>query len=167
MEQKEELFNRFSEAVYAVYDVDIINNSGALLVLYPSIMSKISMSEARLSKRFQVIYSFCRSMWMTFFILTIGCVYIVLGYNFGWVTLPYNGGYEPIWASFLTSNSIPLFIIPVGTGLITLGFLIACGKYKYHYIEYIIADFPFVVNFDERRGKQAELSDWANGDTND
>lgn len=148
--QKGELFDDFSATIEDIYGVNVKDNPESLSFLYPSIMSRVFMSQARLSKRFQIIFSFCRSMWMTFLILTIGYSTVLFLGPPVKVVLPFIEEYTPIVMAAVIKSPLPLWMLPTMTLLTTLGFLAACGKYKYHYIEYIIADFPSVASTNNR-----------------
>lgn len=158
--EKGELFDRFRGTIESDYDVDIRDNPEKLSFIYPSIMSRLYMSRARLSKRFQVIYAFCRSMWMTSLLLTAGYLYVLYVGDPNKFSFVIGEQYTPIAVEFFKSNPLPFVILPILTGATTLGFLAACGKYKYHYIEYIIADFPSLVEIERDRNPQTEIDDW-------
>ncbi|MFW6436033.1 MAG: hypothetical protein ACOCYZ_00170 [Halococcoides sp.] len=158
--KRDELFKNFKNEVEEIYEIDIQDEPEKLRFIYPNLMSTIYVSDAILSKRYQVIYAFCRSMWMSSLLITVGYVYVIVTGGGTKVMIPGIPSYEAIFLSGIVGvNHVTL--LPVITGMITIGFLAACGKYKYHFVEYIISDFPVVVGnseMDRLQGGKQEVS---------
>lgn len=160
--RKREFFDDFKIVIEEEHEVDITQEAESLRHLYPGLLSSLYMSDAMLSKRFQIVYAFCRSMWMTFLILTLSYSYVIWWGKPGKFSLPLGATYEPIGIallSFFGQGAFPQYIIPMFTGLATVGFMVACGKYKFHYIEYIIADYTKITNVQELDTAQSKITE--------
>lgn len=149
VEEKGEVYDCFTQCIKNEFGVDLTRPPGEespkeeypdeeatnrILRLYPLVTSDLSVSEASLSSRFQAIYSFCRSMWVVFLIIT--ALYVLL-------IVPYYINNSLLWsASSLKGSSTsdyPIFIaVPFFSSII---FMIGSGFYKRHYIDYLMADF--------------------------
>ena len=160
--EKGVLFDEFKNKIAIRYGMKIEEEIEELTNLYPLILSEIYLSPARLSKRYQAIFSFCRSMWMTFFLLSVAYIHILVNGQGEFMKLPYGSSYEPIGVSLISAYSIPVEMVPIATGIVATGFLSATAKYKYHYIEYIIADYPKICDeTNNNASSQTQLGKWA------
>lgn len=135
--QQGELYQRFARCFKKKFETEIRNepDPGDLRKLYPLITSQLSQEETMLSQRFQAIFSFCRSMWVTSFIITIGYVWVLLN-----MYPNSESEYIPLGVDLLPSEIRPI-TIPLVTLLATFAFLISTGKYKRHFVEYLMSDF--------------------------
>lgn len=93
--------------------------------VYPVVVTALASNEITRPDEFQARYSFCRSMWVTLLLMTLS--YSLLS-AFPYVTL-----IEYLFPQW--QNLVPVFI------LFLLFFLISAGKYKKHYVEYLMSGF--------------------------
>lgn len=103
--------------------------------LYMMVNSDVSRADVELSTRFQSVYSFCRSMYVIFGLVTLGYFMVLYPVLFGGDTPIYN----PVAIEAINEGWYPLFIvIPL---IMSVIFLISTKKYKRMYINQLICDF--------------------------
>lgn len=144
--EKEELYDRFVAAYMMLYDQDIRKkNPEEIAQQYPLITSRLSCYGETEYRLFQSIYSFCRSMWVVFLLLTFA---LFISPMF----------YEPVAISHFPSTVVDIPFLAFGmtislllvvSAVATVVFFMASGTYKKHYIEYLIAEFANRVEAEE------------------
>lgn len=126
-EEKGVPYNRFREDCANQFGVNIAKRPKEdVLPLYTIITSTVSKSDSGLSQRFQDLHSFCRSMWVILSLLFILYILVLV-----------EGNHDHIPPTMLNN---PEIVIPSFLLLIS-GYMIGAGRYKRHYIDYLIADF--------------------------
>lgn len=103
---------------------------------YPLVSGRLEANNNQGFRHFQAIYSFCRSMWVLFFIYTIVFADLVYWNLFFGSSVMKT---EPIALAVLgpgIRDGVPILL---GIGAIV--FFDAAGTYKRHFIEYLISDF--------------------------
>ena len=121
------LSEEFEKICEDEFDIDLQQNpsTGSL---YTIVAARVGQSGNVLSQRFQDLYSFSRSMWVVLLLLSI------------WYALVFIfGKYLPWWHSSVSYSQIILIFITM-VGFLSL-FLLAAGRYKQAYVEYLISDF--------------------------
>lgn len=122
--------------------------------LYVLVMTELSSSDKKRATQMQVLYSFCRSMWVVAFIITGLYLILLIGYEqpfeeYG-LTLPsYEtlfGSHPLVLAYFPWTSETNALALLVVLGLVTMLFFMAgTSIYKKHFIEYVFADFYTLV----------------------
>jgi len=140
-----ELYELFAEAYENEFGHHIEQKSPPEIERqYPLITSSIPSSNKEY-RQFQSIYSFCRSMWVVFFLLSIGYIFLILGPE---MYIPIIG-FEFTLPEFFSGTPIIVDIVhkeaqvllPFFTMFATIVFFDAAGTYKRYYVEYLMADF--------------------------
>ncbi|WP_152420228.1 hypothetical protein [Halorubrum distributum] len=143
MGEKGEIYDLFAESYTQQFDADIRQRTPSeIRTQYPLITGSLSNDDGGEFRTFQSTYSFCRSMWVVFLVLTIIYTALVFGPNIHvgpidltLLDLPYEpSGLELIPDVF--HEYLPISLL-VGTGV----FFDASGTYKRHFVEYLISDF--------------------------
>lgn len=167
LESRDELYQIFVDAYQDTYGEDIRTKTPIeIRTQYPLITSQLSKQGVTQYRTFQSIYSFCRSMWVVFFLLIILFSSLILGsidfMIFEWI--PSFGGihiavsplpYEPIGSLILPSALKPYVIWALVLGAIT--FFDAAGTYKRHFVEYLIADFAVNCSQNAKCGEEENM----------
>ncbi|WP_247729576.1 hypothetical protein [Halovivax limisalsi] len=142
--EKEELYDRFILAYLNAYDVDMrrkvpYENANR----YPLITARLTHRGDAQYRHFQSLYSFCRSMWVVFLLLGLAhlAMYLAL-FQFGTISL----NSLPLSFYALSGYELYLPLILLATSAM---FLDASGTYKRHYIEYMIAEFSILEEFND------------------
>lgn len=144
--EKGELYDRFARCFEKKFLIDIRTDPDPdeLMQYYPWMTSQLSIEDTTRAGRLQATYSFCRSMWVSFSLLFVGYIVIL------WPIL--QGGDEPLYQAaglgLIASEGLPVEdpvafypVILIPLAITVLVFLIGVGKYKRHYVEYLMADF--------------------------
>lgn len=125
----------FDEKIIKLVNVDRRSSDNKeLKQVYALVTSYLSAKGITGHRKYQSIYSFCRSLWVVFFLLTILyslAIFQPIG-NLGLVSK------DPILLS-APSGLHPY--IPIVTGFAMVVFFDASGTYKNHYVEYLIVSF--------------------------
>lgn len=145
--QKGHPYECFRECIAEEYGEDLLKNESGVAELdglgpveqyrslYTLVSSEVSSFDAGLSSRFQAIYSFCRSMYVVFGLTAVA---------YWWILSPtlqdgWDPTYRPVLVSTLGREWYPVFVVvPVGLSLV---FVVATGKYKRAYVDYLVSDF--------------------------
>lgn len=126
-EEKGVPYNRFREDCEDQFGVNIAKRPKEdVLPLYTIITSTVAKSDSSLSQRFQDLHSFCRSMWVILSLLFILYTIVLVEGNHDHLPPSMFNNSEFVILSFL---------------LLISGYMIGAGRYKRHYIDYLIADF--------------------------
>lgn len=151
-EEKGDLYQKFAEIYGEIYDTDIRQEKPQdIETAYPLITSRVNMRRTGEYRKFQSIYSFCRSMWVVFLLLTLSYSFIFYGQEFLGIGI---FGYEPIAWSVFPSEF--WYLIPIFTSISTFLFLDAAGTYKRHFVEYLIADFANAEDIMRRENQSSD-----------
>ncbi|WP_396611597.1 hypothetical protein ACH9L7_15565 [Haloferax sp. S1W] len=150
-------FNEEFEETFGVDPKDLVfvdnrpSNNRELERAYVLVTSYLAQKGIQGHRQFQSIYSFCRSLWVVFFILT-GLYSLAIYQPFGQLGLLNQ---DPILFTMVPDTLLNL--IPLVTAFATIVFFDASGTYKNHFIEYLIVSF---VNAGEE--SESELGDQSN-----
>lgn len=121
-------------------------NKEELIEIYPLITAEVTKSGAAEFRRFQSIYSFCRSMWVTLFTFVVVHSLILAGNEYSQLAVL---DYTSVFRANLFTESP--YLIPASLFLSGFLFLIASGTYKEHYVEYLVAEFAIHVEDNEQQ----------------
>lgn len=114
--------------------------------LYPMITATLSSQGSGRANGFQARYSFCRGMWVVFFLLLL----FYLGVLYSPIT-PGALMYKPLILKAMTEQELGVMMWIMF--ILSIAFMDASGDYKKHYIEYLISDFCVAVEQREVQGK--------------
>ncbi|MCD2202950.1 hypothetical protein [Halobacterium sp. KA-6] len=154
---RDEALEPFAEAVDEVFDINVRQQDvNKTCDLYTRVTARLSISPFSVHRRFQAIYSFCRSMWVVSLILTVGYI-LALYQPFGDFAIL---SHSPRIVYLLPGQTERL--LPGLTLIATVVFVDAAGTYKRHYIEYVIEGFVIDhYELDEtEEGQQQTLSEF-------
>lgn len=133
-----ELYEKFASQAIGIYDFDLRKlDTEEIAIQYPLLTTTIG--EGSTFRRFQAIYSFCRSMWVVLLATTV--VFsdrIYTQFIFG----TYIATRDPVAFMYL-SESMEM-VLPFVLGISAIVFFDAAGTYKRHMIEYLIAEFAIL-----------------------
>lgn len=151
-EEKEHLMEPFAETYEDIFGENIRQIKGEKLdQAYVLVTSHLSQQGSRGHRQFQSIYSFCRSMWVILFTLTI--LYALAIYQpFGNLGLIADQPRLNVIFPAQIILYVPLFIFLSG-----VLFLDASGTYKRHFIEYLLASFANIQTSEEPDMEQKSL----------
>ena len=136
------LYDRFCEQYQQIYDQDIRRQVPEDIEnIYPLLTSRLSIQGTNEHRKFQSIYSFCRSMWVVCFLLFIGYSYTIYADKLFGVS-----NYVPEILMLIPESA--RLLLPLIAGTIMMIFMDASGTYKRHFIEYLIADFANTEDID-------------------
>jgi len=146
-----QFFNKFEE----VFDSSLPKtNIQELMELYPLITAEVTKSGGSEFRRFQSVYSFCRSMWVTLSIFSTAHLLIFFGNSREWITL---FDYRP--AVFILVPVEFMQTVPIALFLSSILFVVASGTYKKHYVEYLVAEFSLYATSDSNESNQTNSPD--------
>lgn len=138
---KDALFEPFATSYEDVFGDNIRQmNPEEVEQVYPHVINRIAGQRGGGHRQMQAIYSFCRSMWVVFLILTIAYSIVVFRLFMD-----------------INQNSRIFRLMPGGSEtfvpLITLFLIVlfmdAAGTYKKHFVEYIVATFAATEGSDK------------------
>ncbi|QCP91847.1 hypothetical protein [Haloarcula marismortui] len=136
-EEPKKIFEEFADSFEKKFDTDLPKtNKSELMEIYPLITGEVTRSGGAEFRRFQSIYSFCRSMWVTLMIFSI-IHFVIYIANRGYIISQFD--YISVAATVFPLNQTSL--IPGMLAISCILFLDAAGTYKEHYVEYLVAEF--------------------------
>lgn len=154
--ERDAIMEPFAEAFESVFGEDIRQfDREEIEQVYPLITAYLANKNLRGHRQFQSIYSFCRSLWVVLFALSIAYAIVI---------------YQPLGAlevvdwnpRIQTLPPDPLIpVLPLLTFLATIVFVDASGTYKYHFIEYLLATFAKAEDSTEpQQSQQTSLDEF-------
>lgn len=151
-EEKKYLMDPFAETYEDIFGQDIRQITGRDLdQVYVLVTSYLSQQGSRGHRQFQSIYSFCRSMWVVSFTLTV-LYSLAIFQPFGDLDILAN---HPRIVDMLPKEVV--LFIPLVLFLNGVLFLDASGTYKRHFIEYILASFASIRDKEDEDPNQSSL----------
>lgn len=181
--QRKEVYDSFSQICDEQYDINPkkeleykeeekpTKSAERFLEIYPLVTATVGQHNTKLSQRFQDLYSFTRSMWTVFFIISLlymlsylpasGIDSILSGLLPSCISTILSSLWTPIglllWTPELFDQSTsPLSYLIIFFALIgvTLIFMHATVRYKRIYIEYLISEYIVAVPEANKDGKE-------------
>jgi len=130
--EKDQIYLGFIKCYKKLYDKDLRrSNPAEIKSLYPLVTGSLESRENARFRHFQSIYSFARSMWVVFLILSLAFGYAVY--------FPNGEAQDSILLAEIPADI--LFWIPILMGIASLTFFDAAGDYKRYFVEYLISEF--------------------------
>lgn len=130
------IYNRFEDRFNEFFDQDLPKEGVRELVeIYPLVTAVVTRSGGQQYRRFQSIYSFCRSMWVTLVLIAAAQTLLLINTP---VEL-YSD--NTLGAQIFTSIGVQPIWLPVTLTAIAIFFINATGNYKRHFVEYLVAEF--------------------------
>lgn len=160
---KGEPYDCFDESIKRSIGVDIIKLEAdeskfeaELKELYTLVKTTVAANEIGQSSRYQAIYSFCRSMYVVslFAALSYGLItfptvpeQLGLGGTLQFLGIsppvrPNATWYEPLAFQYLSENTNTTVVLPAVS---TFVFMIGTGRYKRHFVDYLVAEYCVLV----------------------
>ena len=152
---KGEAFDHFVAQYQNRFDVDLRRKAPSEIAgQYPLITSHLVDRGRNQFRHFQALYSFCRSMWVVLFLLSITYTASLIDIKF----IPNLFDHTPLVAELLGGKPLVL----IGIYLVTFVFFDASGTYKRHFVEYLMASFANSVDNEslEQTPEQRDITDY-------
>ena len=144
--EPKQIFKRFEDKFNKRFDRDLPKEGiPELMETYPLVTSVVSKTGGQQFRRFQSVYSFCRSMWVTLLLAFIAHSLIMID------AVPHPSGTTVIM-QILRDYSIDIVWLPVGLGIGVILFVDAAGTYKRHFVEYLVAEFALYTPTEDDAG---------------
>lgn len=152
-DEPKHIYEKFQTRFDEIFDRELPKEGEEeLMEVYPLVTSVVTQSGSTQYRRFQAIYSFCRSMWVSLALIAAGHA-IILFFK------PAAYPNSTLGATLFTQLSIPPIWLPVGLGSSVLFFIDATGTYKRHYVEYLVAEFALSGEMKKNNDPEHEEDD--------